>query len=344
MSRRPDIAEVAKHARVSKSTVSRVINGGYASADVRARVAKVIQKVGYTPWVTAQNFALGRAGSFGLVVEDTQNEWILQLLGGVEEELTSKHLSLLVGSLVLRGTYDAATVASWIREHRVDGLIFARPGRRERALIESARKIKLAIALVAPDDAFKAGATLRSNNIDAGREIAEHLYELGHRRIAYLGGPEDSLDSRQRARGLEEGLALRRLKIAAQLLIFAARYHLDEGVAFAQHWLKMPRPRAPTAVVCASDNMALGFMRTLQISGVSVPRDVSVVGYDDVPAASLFVPALTTARPRLRAMGAAACRSLIAQLNGEPQERLVVDFPMDLVVRQSTGPSPDRKA
>jgi DNA-binding LacI/PurR family transcriptional regulator len=344
MSRRPDIAEVARHAKVSKSTVSRVINGGYASAEVRARVAKVIQKLGYTPWTTARNFSLGRAGSFGLVMEDSQNEWITQILGGIEEELTSKHISLLVGSLVLRGTYDSATVTSWIREHRVDGLIFARPGKREKALIESARKIKLAIALITPDEAFKGGAVLRSNNVDAGREIAEHLYELGHRRIAYLGGPEDSLDSRQRAQGLEEGLALRRLKIAPQHLVFAPRYHLQEGIAFAEKWLKMPRPRAPTAVVCANDVMALGFLRTLQTHGVSVPKDVSVVGYDDVPAASLFWPGLTTVRQQMRAMGAAACRSLMAQMNGESQDRSVLEFPMDLVVRQSTGPSPDRKA
>jgi len=331
MTRRPDIAEVAKAAKVSKSTVSRVINGGYASAEVRARVAKVIQKLGYTPWTTARNFSLGRAGSFGLVMEDSQNEWITQILGGIEEELTSKHISLLVGSLVLRGTYDSATVTSWIREHRVDGLIFARPGKRERPLVEAARKVKL-------------GAVLRSNNVDAGREIAEHLYELGHRRIAYLGGPEDSLDSRQRAQGLEEGLALRRLKIQPQFLIFAPRYHLLEGVAFAEKWVKMPRPRAPTAVVCANDVMALGFLRTLQTHGVSVPKDVSVVGYDDVPAASLFWPGLTTVRQQMRAMGSAACRSLMAQMNGESHDRSVLEFPMDLVVRQSTGPSSDRKA
>ncbi|HET9959885.1 MAG TPA: LacI family DNA-binding transcriptional regulator, partial [Polyangiaceae bacterium] len=108
---------------MSKSTVSRVINGGYASAEVRARVAKVIQKLSYTPWTTARNFSLGRAGSFGLVVWNTQSEWITQILGGIEEELSSKHISLLVGSLVLRGTYDTSTVSSWIRERRIDALI-----------------------------------------------------------------------------------------------------------------------------------------------------------------------------------------------------------------------------
>ncbi|HEY0463391.1 MAG TPA: LacI family DNA-binding transcriptional regulator, partial [Polyangiaceae bacterium] len=90
MAGRTDIAEVARHARVSKSTVSRVINGGYASAEVKARVAKVIAKLGYTPWTTARNFSLGRAGCFGLVMESSQSEWITQILGGIEEELTAK--------------------------------------------------------------------------------------------------------------------------------------------------------------------------------------------------------------------------------------------------------------
>src|SRR5687767_2606973 len=198
MSRRPDIAEVAKHAKVSKSTVSRVINGGYASAEVRARVAKVIAKLGYTPWTTARNFSLGRAGCVGLVMEDTQSEWITQILGGIEEELTMKHISLLVGSLVLRDKYDATTVSSWIRERRVDGLIFARASKRERPLIDAAKKSGIAVALIAPDESFKGVQILRSDNTTAGKEIAEHLYGLGHRRMAYVGGHKESLDARQR--------------------------------------------------------------------------------------------------------------------------------------------------
>jgi LacI family transcriptional regulator len=343
MARRPDIAEVAKHARVSKSTVSRVINGGYASAEVKARVAKVIQKLGYTPWTTARNFSLGRAGCFGLVMEDSQSEWITQILGGIEEELTSKHISLLVGSLVLRGTYDPATVISWIKEHRVDGLIFARPGRRERPLVEAARKARLALSLITPDEGFRGGAVLRSNNIDAGREIADHLYELGHRRIAYVGGPEESLDSRQRGQGVIEGLAARKVKVLPSNLIFAPRYHFLEGVSYADRWVKMPRGRAPTAVVLANDVMALGFLRTLQSHGVSIPKEVSVVGFDDTPAASLFWPGLTTVRQQMRAMGAAACRSLMGQMQDQAPERSVLEFPMELIVRQSTGPAPDKK-
>ena len=337
---RTDIAEVARHARVSKSTVSRVINGGYASAEVKARVAKVIAKLGYTPWTTARNFSLGRAGCFGLVMEDTQNEWITQILGGIEEELTAKHISLLVGSLVLKGTYDATTVLSWVRERRVDGLIFARPGRRERTLVEAARKAKVALALITPDESFKSGAVLRSNNAEAGREIADHLYELGHRRVAFVGGPKDSLDSQQRLEGLENGLKAKKLKLLPSNVVSAQRYHAEEGKAYGERWLKMARSRAPTAVVLANDIMALGFMRALHAQNVNVPKEVSVVGFDDIPAATLIWPGLTTVRQQMRSIGAAACRTLLTALLEEQPERSVLEFPMDLIVRQSTGPAP----
>jgi LacI family transcriptional regulator len=342
MARRTDIAEVARHARVSKSTVSRVINGGYASAEVRARVAKVIQKLGYTPWTTARNFSLGRAGCYGLVVEDTQSEWVTQILGGIEEELTSKHISLLVGSLVLRGTYDSSTVTSWIRERRIDALISACPGRRERPLVDAAKKAHLAVALIAPDEQFRGTLTLRSDNIGVGRDIAQHLFELGHRRIAYVGGPKDSLDSHERGEGLERGLAPYKIKLAPGNKVFMGRHHVDEGVAYAQRWLKLPRSRAPTAVVLANDVMALGFMRTLQASNVSIPADVSVIGFDDIPAAGLYWPGLTTVHQELRIMGSQACRALMAILDSEKVERGLVEFPMKLIVRQSTGRAPDR--
>ncbi len=341
ITRRADIAEVARHARVSKSTVSRVINGGYASAEVKARVAKVIQKLGYTPWTTARNFSLGRAGCVGLVMEDTQSEWITQILGGIEEELTTKHISLLVGSLVLRDKYDATTVSSWIRERRVDGLIFARASKREKPLIEAARKAGLSVALIAPDENFKSVQILRSDNASAAKEIAEHLYGLGHRRIAFVGGPKDSLDSRQRFEGLEQGFLAHKVKIPESNIHFA-KYYVEEGVEYAHKWLKIARSRAPTAVVLGNDAMAIGFMRTLQAENVSIPRDVSVVGFDDIPASSLYWPGLTTVRQEMRGMGAAACKQLMAEVEGEEPAAKPTEFVMKLVVRQSTGPAPSR--
>ena len=217
MTRRADIAEVARHARVSKSTVSRVINGGYASPEVRARVGKVIQKLAYTPWTTARNFSLGRAGCVGFChrrhARSMDRPDFGRYRGRAHEQA---HISLLVGSLVVREHYDATTVTSWVRERRVDGLVFARCGRHERALIDSARRAGIAVALISPDDDFTGVDILRSDNVGAGRAVGQYLFDLGHRRIAFVGGQARinattftrfRVDSRHRLEGLSQALA-----------------------------------------------------------------------------------------------------------------------------------------
>lgn len=345
--RRADIAEVARAARVSKSTVSRVINGGYASPEVRARVGKVIQKLAYTPWTTARNFSLGRAGSVGLVLEDTQGGWISQILGGIEAELTSKHISLLVGSLVVREHYDSTMIASWVRDRRVDGMIFARCGRHERALIESARRAGIALALISLDDEVSGVEILRSDNFGAGRAVGQYLFDLGHRRIAFVGGQarasattwRESVDSRQRFEGLSQALGEHGVKIPESNVTYL-RYHIDSGVDYARRWLKLARSRAPTAVVLGNDAMAIGFMRTLQGQGLRIPDDVSVVGFDDIPLASLYWPGLTTVRQEMSRMGETACHLVRRALERKTVSGGVHQFPMTLVVRESTGRVP----
>jgi LacI family transcriptional regulator len=332
MTRRADIAEVARHARVSKSTVSRVINGGYASPEVRARVGKVIQKLGYTPWSTARNFSLGRAGCIGLVIEDTQGQWIAQILGGIEAELTTKHISLLVGSLVVRENYDATTIASWIRERRV----------------EAAKRAGLAVALIAPDEDFQGVHTLRGDNIGAGRAVGDHLAALGHRRVAFVGGQartaenawRESVDSVDRLEGLSKALAAHGVKIPEANVSFL-RYHVECGVEYAERWLKLARSRAPTAVVLGNDAMAIGFMRTLQSHGVHIPKDVSVVGFDDIPSASMYFPGLTTVRQEMREIGEAACHFVLRSVEAKSTTGSTHLYPMTLVVRESTGKAPE---
>jgi LacI family transcriptional regulator len=125
--------------------------------------------------------------------------------------------------------------------------------------------------------------------------------------------------------------------------MFMPRYHVDEGVAYAKKWLKMGRSRAPTAVVLANDIMALGFMRTVLTQGLSVPGDVSVIGFDDIPAAGLTCPGLTTVRQEMRTMGAEACHAIMSSLDHLKVDRPFIEFPMKLVLRESTGPAPERR-
>jgi len=151
--RRSTIIEVAARANVAFSTVSRVLNGGYASPEVRARVEAAARELNYTPSSIARNLKTGRQGVIGVVVESSQCSWFTQVLGGIEEALEQKLFSLLLGSLALRGRYDSSVINRWISERRVDGLIFIRCTRHEESLVSQARQAQLLIAVDASNNA-----------------------------------------------------------------------------------------------------------------------------------------------------------------------------------------------
>jgi LacI family transcriptional regulator len=332
---RPTIAMVAEQAGVAASTVSRVLNGGYASIEVKQRVAKAIESLSYTPSTNARSLKLGRSGSIGVVVETTQGPWFTHLLGGIEAELSESKMSVSLGSLALRGHYDARQVRAWIDDLRVDGLVFARAGKREEPLVRAAAAARLPMAFVTPDEDFGVGHVFRAKNRSAGYEVGEHLVALGHRRIGFAGGPHDAADTVERLSGLID--RLRGAGIECEEPWFAESYEAAAVNDYAERWLSLGE-RAPTAVVAGNDALALGFMRVVQRAGLRIPSDVSVVGFDDVADAAFSWPGLTTASQPIQRMGIAACRSLLDQIE-QPELRgyKVDEFAMELVVRESTA-------
>jgi LacI family transcriptional regulator len=339
MRKPPTILAVAKEAGVAPSTVSRALNGGYVSPELKTHVDRVVKKLGYRPWSTARNFKLGRSGSIGVVVESSQGAWFSKLLAGIESELRAHHFSVQLGSLDLDGSYDSSMVLSLIADRRVDGLIFVRPGARERPLILGAKRAHLPMGLIGPDQDFKAGEVIRSHNKSAGRAVAEHLISLGHRRIGFVGGPSSSRDTQERLQGLRERLELEGIALRPDNVLFASHYESEDGRDFAYQWLKRAKSRAPTALVFGNDSLALGFLRTVQAGGVPVPREVSVIGFDDVPEAALHWPGLTTARQMMRELGAAACKSVLRHvLDDQTSPVGPSEFPMQLIIRESTAP------
>jgi LacI family transcriptional regulator len=337
--RKATIIEVAGRAKVAFSTVSRVMNGGYASQRVRDRVERVARDLGYTPSSIARNLKMGRQGCIGVVTFTSQGSWFTQVLGGIEEALEDKTVSALLGSLALRGRYDSSTVARWIAERRVDGLIFARCTLRERNLVEGARRARIPMVFVAPDEHFSAGPVFGTLNREATFALAQHLVKLGHRRIGFLGGPRDSVDTRDRLRGLRAGLADRGLTIDRANVWYADSYAPSSGIAFAERWLAPRGTRAPTAIACGNDDIAIGFLRTILQRGVRVPDDISVTGFDGVPEGALYWPGLTTVDQPSHEMGKTACQTLLRVIEGqEPAEARRTDLPAHVVVRESTGP------
>ncbi len=338
---KPTIAEVAKAANVAASTVSRVLNGGYASAVVKARVEQVTEELGYIPSPTARNLKMGRTGIIGLVVGSTQGAWFHQLLTGVEVELLDKRVSVALCSLALTGTYDPSAVQTWISERRVDGILMIRATERERPLMAEAKMRGIPMVFITPDHAIEGGSVVRARNRLAGQEVGEHLLTLGHRRIAFVGGPESSVDSRERLLGLREALESADAALDPRHVSASQDYLPRSGIDYAKRWLTLSESERPTAVVLGNDEMALGFMGAVQSQGIKVPDDVSVVGFDNILEGELWWPGLTTSSQPARQMGSEACKLLFSEIeNDEPAVGDPLELDMQLVVRQSTGAPP----
>ncbi len=341
---KPTIRVVAERAQVAVSTVSRVLNGGYASAAAKGRVQLAIQELGYAPSITAQSLVTGRAGCIGVVSYTSQTTWFSQILAGVEEQLVESRQSVLLASLMLNGRYDSSTVAAWIQERRVDGLIFIRYTRREHGLFTAAVAAGLPVVLIGPDIKAPASSIVRCNNVEAGRIVAEHLVGLGHRKFAFAGGPKESIDTRDRHRGLSQALADQKIELSEKRVWFGPNYAPESGMEYAHSFLALPPRARPSAVVMGNDAMALGFMRTVLQQGVKIPDDVSVVGFDGIPEGGLYWPGLTTVLQPAHRMGASGCRALIECMANPDLERTAdVQYAVELVVRESTGEARGQK-
>lgn len=317
------------------------MNGGYASQEARQRVERAARDLGYTPSSIARNLKMGRQGCIGVVTMTSQGSWFTQVLGGIEEALEERTVSALLGSLRLRGRYDSSTVARWIRERRVDGLVFTRCTPSEKSLVEGAAKAKIPMVFVAPDENFAGGPTFETDNRRGALELGRHLLRLGHRRMGFLGGPRASVDTRERLRGLREALAEARMTMDRGHVAYAASYAPDAGIPYARDWLAWPRSRRPTAVMCGNDALALGFMRTVLQAGVRVPGGVSVTGFDGVPESGLYWPGLTTVKQPSHDLGMSACKLLLRMIEGGPLDPAMrVELPARVILRESTGRAP----
>jgi LacI family transcriptional regulator len=332
--KKPTIATVAAQAGVAVSTVSRYLNGHYVSRPVRARLSNVIETLGYSRSWTARNLSLGRKGCIGVAIDSTEDPWFTQLLTGIEEELSTRDTSLMLASLEIGGQYDARIVHEWIRGRRIDGLILPKSSRRERVLLETVVETQIPTVLVAPHEIVRTLAVMRGDNLTAGRTVASHLANLGHTSIGFAGGPSYSIDSQHRLRGLRTELARRGITLNRRSTGFCGSYEAEAGARFAQKLLE--RRLEVTALVFANDALALGFMRVAQQRGIHTPRELSIVGFDNIAAGALAWPGLTTVAQPMREMGRDACRYLF-ESTAHPRPPNV-EYPMELVMRESTSP------
>ena len=328
---RATLAEIARDASVSMSTVSKVLNGrAGVSEAVRERIAGLLHSAGYSRRGTAHS--QGRL--IELVFDNIASEWSLQIIRGVERVARENGLSVI---LTESGEHLSRT-PDWI-----DGILRRQPVGVillfSKLSVDHKRQLGTRnipfVVLDPAGDPDPDVSSVGSGNWSGGLAATRHLIELGHRRIAMVNGPQEMLCSRARLSGYRSALDEAGIPFDPTL-IDAGFFHYEDGVAAGTRLLT--RADRPTAIFAGNDLQALGVYEAARVLGLVVPGDISVVGYDDVPSASWVGPGLTTVHQPLIEMAEQATRLVLA-LRDDPHRKLVrVDLATSLVVRASTAP------
>ncbi|WP_341872934.1 LacI family DNA-binding transcriptional regulator [Roseibium aestuarii] len=338
------IQDVAKAAGVSTATVSRALsNPALLSEGTRDAVLEAIRATGYRVNRAARSLRRQEARAVLVLVPNLGNPFFSEILAGLSAVMGEADYSVLITDT--KGeTHEDPALLDAFRDSRVDGMISLDGSmcvRDLRTLASRGGEGRIVFACEWVRDAHL--PSVRSDNLEGARLAVRHLHDLGHRRIAHVTGPEDNVLTHMRRQGMLEERARLNLPTRDEWII-RGDFSLRSGAHAAARILEM-RER-PSAVFCASDQVAFGLISALQAGGVRVPEDLSVIGFDDIELSAYYVPALTTIRQDRRRLGESAARMLLDRLGASGPfaggraacDSEVVTLGVELVVRDSTCP------
>ncbi|OXM16875.1 LacI family DNA-binding transcriptional regulator [Paenibacillus herberti] len=325
---KPSIFDVANKSGLSVVTVSRVLNGsGNVRERNRLRVLAAMKELDYRPNAAAQSLAKGKTGVIGLLISTLQDSVFDAIVKEVHDEL-AEHGYFLALSV---SPSDREPGSSFLMEKdRVDGIIVLSPT-WEDTLVPELQQKEIPYVIIDNQNPAYDKSAIEVGHYSGGYAAGQHLVELGHTSIAHLSGPAAYKSTIDRMNGFLKALADSGLD---PLFIEEGPYSMETGYNAAKRWIN--EDRLPEAVFCGDDYIAVGVLNALQEAGLSVPRHLSLVGYDDQNLATLFRPMLTTVAQPVLPIARSAVKALLAQLEGKPSPEPVVLQP-ELIVRQSTA-------
>jgi len=337
----PTIRDVAKQARVSVGTVSNVLNGSnLVKEETRQRVLLAIESLSFHPIAAARSLNTQRTNTIGMIRTELRPQvqriesdpTMLSLIDGITGSAVESSMGLTFWTIPV-GQREMDLYKRLVSSRQVDGLIlFALRENDPRIVYLQEQRFPFVVfgRLDDADDWIDVDGA-------AGIEIAvRHLANLGHTRIAYLSPPHEQHLTRLRWAGFEKGMREAHLPIDPQL-VYEGDFSEKSGQLGTHVFLDLPHP--PSAIFCNNDRMAFGAMRAIQARQLIVGKDISVVGFDDIPLARYSHPPLTTMRQPFHQVGEALFQLLLSRINRD--ETLMpggVLFTPELQVRQSTGP------
>ena len=334
-----DILQVAKRANVSTATVSRVLNRfPGVRPKTLARVRRAIEDLNYVPNPNARSLRVGRTRLFGLIVSDVNNPFFPELIDAFESLAVAQGIEVIF----THTNYDPVRLDNCLRrmiERSVDAIAVMTSEIEEESLRQAA-KADVPIVLMNQHKLVGKYPTVLVEYATGFREALDHLLALGHRDIGFIAGPQSLNSARGRMDAFKTALKTHGLRLRAEWV--ATGDMRVEGGRAAMEKLLNCRPR-PTAILASNDLMAVGALQKAHQAKVAVPKELSLIGFDDVPIASMVHPALTTIRHPRREVAARAFTALQQVLRGEAPADNVILHP-HLVVRESTGPFLGKKS
>jgi LacI family transcriptional regulator len=327
------IRDVAQAANLSPAAVSRYLNRSMILPDESAsRIDEAIRKLDYQPNGLARNLSRGSSRMIGLVIPEISNPFFAALASAVEDVAFRAGY----GVLLCNTRNDPDRELAYLRllsTRQIDGIVYLTSRADNPDLIAKLARDKR-VVLVDEDVAGVAAPRVFCENKLGGYAATKHLIEHGHARVAFIGGPEKLLSSRERFQGYEEALRESNIAMVSRFVRFGP-YTTAFGQEMANELLIKKNP--PTAIFAASDYVALGVLNAAKSLQMFIPGDLSLVGFDDMPFAALLSPPLTTVRQPIRQLGEAGADFLFQLIEGKMVQLPALRLPVELIPRHSVG-------
>lgn len=305
------INDIARLAEVSKKTVSRVINQSpLVHKETRDRVEAVMREFNYTPDPFARGLAFRRSFLIGMVYDNPTAQYIVNMQYGALDAIRDSGFELVVHPCDSRSPGYIDGVRRFVQQQKLHGVMLVPRVSEDQALADMLAEIDCRYSRIASVSLDQASRMVITHDRDGAAEAADYLQSLGHRDIALITGPSSYRSAHERTAGFVEALAKRGIELPRERVVEAG-YTFESGVASAERLLA--GNRRPTAIFVGNDEMAAGVYKVALRAGISIPQELSVIGFDDSPLASRLWPALSSVRLPIRDMGRIAASMLLAE-------------------------------
>ncbi len=333
------ISDVARVAGVSVTTVSRVLNGErYVREDKKQAVLDASAKLDYQPNVYARSLAGDRSYLLGLLFDEAPGgEYLSGMQRGAMRRCKEAGLHLVVEHFDRTTVLDE--IESFLSKLKLSGAILTPPACDNKVLLAALERKKVPTARISPSGSYPGMPSVKINDFEAAQQMTEHLISLGHKKIGFIAGDPEHADSRERLKAFRDTMAAAKLTVPEEWIQTGG--YLFEGGLDAAMAILGQRQR-PTAIFASNDDMAAAVIVIADRLKINVPEDLSVVGFDDIPMASVLSPALTTMRQPVEEMAKVAAGLLIDMQKGK---KIATDEPVvlnvEFILRSSTAAAPE---